>query len=61
MKKNEMTLKNLVEATGCPPYRIMYYLACGYLPLIRKSTGPGDPNVYHHDAVRIIKNKMAKV
>lgn len=59
-KQNQLTRRELVKATGCPPYLIAYYTQCEYLPLIKKSSGPGNPNVYHHDAIRVVKIRMTK-
>ena len=56
----QLTKRELVKATGCPPYLIAYYSQCGYLPLIKKSTGPGHPNIYHADAIAIVRQKMAE-
>lgn len=55
-----LTKRELVAATGCPPYLIAYYTDCKYLPLIKKSSGPGNPNVYHRDAIDIVKKRMAE-
>ena len=55
-----ITKKNLGAATGCPPYLIDYYRDCGYLPILRPSTGPSYPVIYHPDAVEVIKNRQEK-
>ncbi len=59
-KNIHITKGDLVAATGCPPYLIAYYTDCKYLPLIKKSSGPGNPNVYHRDAIDIVKKRMAE-
>lgn len=55
-----LTRKELVEATGCAPYLIRYYTECGYLPMIKQSSGPGHPVVFHRDAISEIKRRMAQ-
>lgn len=55
-----LTRGALVKATGCRHYLIAYYSQCGYLPILRPSTGPGDPILYHPDAVRVIKDRQRK-
>ena len=52
--------KELIAATGCPPYLIDYYRDCGYLPILRPSTGSGDPVLYHPDAVEVIRQRRGK-
>ena len=54
-KDQGLTRKELVEATGCPPYLIAYYGQCGYLPIIKPSTGPGDPVLFDAAAIEVIK------
>ena len=54
-----LTRKDLVKATACPPYLIRYYAECGYLPVIKQSSGPGVPTIFHPDAVLVIKQRMA--
>ena len=55
-----LTQKDLSKITGCRPYLIRYYFECGYLPVERESTGPGDPVLYHPDAVEVIRERMAR-
>ena len=55
-----LTRRALVKATGCPPYLVAYYSQCGYLQILRPSTGPGDPIIYHPDAVRVIQERQRK-
>lgn len=50
---NGMTRKDIVAATGVPPYLVKYYSDCGYLPILRESNGPGHPIIYDHRAVEI--------
>ncbi len=50
-----LTRKELAEKTGCQGYLIAYYTSCGYLPILRPSTGPGNPVIYHLDAIKIIQ------
>ena len=54
-----LTRKEIVKATHCPPYLIAYYSACGYLPVLRPSTGPGVPVIFHQSAVEVVKERMA--
>ena len=53
--KQGLSRKELVAATNCPPYLIDYYRDCGYIPILRPSTGPGNPVIYHPDAIKIIQ------
>lgn len=55
-----LTLKDLVESTGCKPYLIQYYAQCGYLPILRPSTGPGYPTLYDPSAIDVIRERMAR-
>lgn len=57
-KINPLTKRDLVEATGCPPYLIAYYTQCGYLPLIKRSSGPGHPNIFDPRAIEVITKRM---
>ncbi len=59
-KERTLTRKDLVEATGCPPYLIAYYSQCGYLPIIRPSSGAGRPIIYHQDAISVILERMTR-
>lgn len=59
-EEHGLTRKELVEATGCPPYLIAYYYQCGYLPILRPSTGPGDPVLYRPDALDVIRERMSR-
>ncbi len=54
------TRKQLVDLTGCRPYLIDYYRSCGYLPILRDSTGPGIPVLYHPDAISVIRKLMER-
>ncbi len=58
-KERTLARKDLVEATGCPPYLIAYYTQCGYLPIIRPSSGAGRPIIYHPDAISVVRERMA--
>lgn len=55
-----LTRKELVKATGIPPYLIAYYTQCGYLPVIKQSTGPGNPIIYHPNAVRVVQERRGE-
>ena len=55
-----LTRRMLVKETGCPPYLIAYYRDCGYLPIIKPSKGPGDPVLYHPDAIKIVRERRGK-
>lgn len=57
-KNKPLTKSELAKATGCPPYLISYYSECGYLPIVKRSSGPGHPNIFHRDAVQIVMQKM---
>ena len=57
MSEQQMTQKDLVRLTGCPPYIVRYFKECGYLKVERDSQGPGDPVLYHPDSVRIIQER----
>ena len=59
-EKEGLTRKEIVKSTGCPPYLVAYYSACGYLPIIKQSSGPGNPVLYHPDAIPEIKRRMAQ-
>ena len=53
-----LSRKQLMQATDCPPYLIRYYCDCGYLPILRHSIGPGNPVLYHPDAIQIVQKRM---
>ena len=55
-----LTRKKIAEATGCRPYLVSYYADCGYLPIVKASSGPGDPTLFHEDAILIIKERIAR-
>ncbi len=55
-----LTRKEMVQATGCAPYLVAYYGQCGYLPIIKPSTGPGDPVLFDAAAIEIIKERMSR-
>lgn len=55
-----LTLKTLVKETGAPFYTIKYLNQCGRLPILTVSKGPGYANIYHPDAIDIIKTHLAK-
>ena len=55
-----LTRMQLVQATGCMPFHVDYYRSCGYLPILRKSSGPGHPFIYNAESIQIIKDRMAK-
>ena len=46
-----LTRKQLANASGAQPYIITYLFDTGRLPVIRQSSGPGDPTLYHPDSV----------
>ena len=54
--KQRLTRKYLAKRTGAQPYQIYYLTTIGELPLIHEATGRGDANVYHPDAIDILKN-----
>lgn len=60
MQTRSLTQKELVKLTACRPYLIRYYYECGYLPVDKESTGPGDPVIYKPAAIGIIKKRMAE-
>ena len=55
-----LTRRQLVKATGCMPFLVDYCRACGYLPILRDSIGPGSPVFFHPDAIKVIKTRMAR-
>ncbi len=56
----QLTKRELVKATGCPPYLIAYYSQCGYLPILRPSTGSGNPILYGPSAIDVIRERMER-
>ena len=53
-----ITRKDIVTATGAPPYLVKYYSDCGYLPILRESDGPGHPIIYDPRAVEIAMQRF---
>ncbi|MBT5528501.1 MAG: hypothetical protein HOK35_05025 [Cytophagia bacterium] len=60
MNKISLTLKELVEKTGCQPYIIKYLHSCRRLPIIKESSGAGYPVLYSFEAIEIIKAHVSK-
>ncbi|MFC1527539.1 hypothetical protein ACFL5D_02185 [Candidatus Neomarinimicrobiota bacterium] len=52
--------RDLVSATGAPPYTIDYLYRCNRLPTIKESSGSGYPIVFHPDCIEIIKEHLQK-
>lgn len=59
-KSHGLTRKDIVAATNCPPYLVAYYSQCGYLPILRPSTGSGNPILYDPRATDVIRERMAR-
>ncbi len=59
-KKQGLTLKEVSKETGAPYYTIQYLSKCNRLPKLKESSGPGYPNLFHPDAVKIVKDHLAK-
>lgn len=57
---NGLTRGELVDKTEAPPYKIDYLRSLRRLPLIRPSSGPGIPNLYHPDSIKIVKEHLKK-
>lgn len=55
-----LTLKELVQLTGSPPHIIKYLTGLGRLPIIKDSAGAGYPRRYHQDAIKIVREHLAK-
>lgn len=55
-----LTRKDLVRLTGMPPYLVRYLTDCNRLPILKPSSGPGDPVIYSPDAVRVIQERQRK-
>jgi hypothetical protein len=55
-----LTRKQLCQETGARSYQISYLTDNNRLPLIRPSRGHGYPNLYHPDAVEILKEYLQR-
>ena len=51
-----LTRKTLTKLTGAKPYQVYYLTTIGKLPLLHEANERGDANVYHPDAIAILKN-----
>ena len=60
MYKRHLTRKQLMKATGAMPYLISYLTETGRLPLIRPALGHGSPNLYHPDAIQVIRTYLER-
>ncbi|MBL6992216.1 MAG: hypothetical protein ISR65_20695 [Bacteriovoracaceae bacterium] len=56
-----LTRKDLMRETNCPHYTISYLTLTQRLPIIHKADGKGDVNLYHPDAVDIIKHYLSRI
>ncbi len=57
---NGLTRKELVKATGVPHYTIAYLTQLDRLPLVYKAVKKGDTNLYHPNAIRIVKDWLSR-
>ena len=55
-----LTKKHIKYILECPGYIIDYLNDCGRLPLVQRSSGKGVPNLYHPNAVEIIRKHLNK-
>ena len=55
-----LTRKQLASITKCRPYLIDYYRTCGYLKIVKQSTGPGDKVLFDPESIEIVKARMAR-
>ena len=60
MAKETYTLKQLAGETGCPFYILKYLHQCNRLPVAIESKGSGYPTRWKAEAVKVVKNHMAK-
>lgn len=58
-QNNGLTRGDLARLTGVNYGLIGYYLSCGYLPVIRASSGHGVPTLFDPSAVDVIQERMA--
>ena len=54
-KLKGLTQKELRAETGAKHYLISYLTVTKRLPLLHTAKGKGDNNIYHPDAIKIIK------
>ncbi len=57
---HRLTRKRLMHATGAMPFLISYLTETGRLPLLRPASGHGYPNIYHPDAIQILKEYLER-
>jgi len=53
-----ITRKELVKATGAPFYIISYLRDLGRLPIVKESSGRGNPNLYDPAAVDVVRDYL---
>lgn len=60
VEQTPLNRTELQKATGVPAYLITYLRDCGRLPIVHESEGRGFPTLYHPDAIKVIKEHLAK-
>jgi len=58
--KTGLTLKNLMKATGVPPYTIKYLYSCNRLPVMKESRGSGYPIIFDPLAIEVLLEHKLK-
>ncbi len=58
--KNGMTRKQIAAETGAPWYTVHYLNSLGKLPIIRDSSGPGNPVIFDQKAVDVVKAHLRR-
>ena len=60
MSTNQLTRKDLIKETGAKHYVISYLTITGKLPLLHDAKGKGDVNIYHPNALNILRDWMSR-
>jgi len=55
-----LTRKELANKGGCPFYLIDYLRSLNRLPILKASTGKGDPNIFAPEALSVLKKYLRK-
>jgi|TARA_Y100000310_G_scaffold62319_1_gene57628 hypothetical protein len=60
MEEKSLNRTQLCKATEAPGYLVIYLKDCGKLPIVKESQGRGYPTLYHPDAIKVVKDHLAK-
>ena len=60
MEEKSLNRTQLCKSTEAPGYLVIYLKDCGKLPIVKESQGRGYPTLYHPDAIKVVKDHLAK-